>query len=188
MSALSAGRGFLALTTMTTSLNACTIALRYAHSRKQFETTDKTDEIPIIQYPLTQIRLIPQIATNIVQIPAGTELALIYGTDSSLFTDDKYLNEMHAISAAVKSRFSWSTLKAAQECRSILGGHGYSVFARIPSIVDDIDVNVTWEGDNTMLLQQTSKYLMKVIPSKIQTKVLDLRFIHDQKNIDFDAL
>lgn len=36
MSALSAGRGSLAFTTMTTSLNACTIALRYSHSRKQF--------------------------------------------------------------------------------------------------------------------------------------------------------
>lgn len=49
----------MALTTNTTSLNATTIALRYAHSRKQFETTDKLDEIPIIEYPLTRIRLIP---------------------------------------------------------------------------------------------------------------------------------
>ena len=57
MSALSGGRAYLCLATNV--LNASTIALRYAHSRKQFETTDKKDEIVIIDYPLTQIRIIP---------------------------------------------------------------------------------------------------------------------------------
>ena len=57
MSALSSGRATLAFT--VNIFNALTIALRYAHSRKQFETTDKKDEITIIDYPLTQMRLIP---------------------------------------------------------------------------------------------------------------------------------
>ena len=43
MSALSAGRAVVAFTTQTTSLNAATIALRYSHSRKQFDTADKKD-------------------------------------------------------------------------------------------------------------------------------------------------
>jgi hypothetical protein len=33
--------------------------LRYAFSRRQFENKEKTGEIPIIDYSLTQIRLIP---------------------------------------------------------------------------------------------------------------------------------
>lgn len=41
MSALSSGRAFLAFT--VNIFNALTIALRYSHSRKQFETTDKKD-------------------------------------------------------------------------------------------------------------------------------------------------
>lgn len=57
MSALSSGRAFLAFT--VNIFNALTIALRYSHSRKQFETTNKKDEIIIIDYPLTQMRLIP---------------------------------------------------------------------------------------------------------------------------------
>lgn len=36
MSALSTGRGFLAVTTNVTSLHSLVIALRYTHSRKQF--------------------------------------------------------------------------------------------------------------------------------------------------------
>lgn len=64
MSALSAGRGLLAMASNAQALNANTIALRYAFSRKQFETADKKDEISIIHYPLTQIRLIPQIVSK----------------------------------------------------------------------------------------------------------------------------
>lgn len=87
MSALSTGRGLIAMTTNALSLNALTIALRYAHSRKQFETYDKADEIAIIDYPLTQLRLIPEIATQLVQLPAGTKIATIYTTDKQLFKD-----------------------------------------------------------------------------------------------------
>jgi hypothetical protein len=46
---------------------------------------------------------------------------------------------MHAISAAVKVRSSWNTIVAAQECRTILGGHGYSYLSGIPSRVDNFD-------------------------------------------------
>lgn len=41
MSALSAGRAFIAFTINV--FNAVSIALRYSHSRKQFETNDKKD-------------------------------------------------------------------------------------------------------------------------------------------------
>lgn len=92
---------------------------------------------------------------------------------------------MHALSAAIKARYSWNTLKGSQECRTILGGHGYSAFSRIPSIVDDIDVNVTWEGDNHLLLQQTSKYLIKMIPKKAKSRILDLTFVHENPTLDF---
>ena len=35
-----------------------------------------------------------------------------------------------------------------------------------------------------MLLQQTSKYLMRVIPKKIATSILDLSFIHTPIQLD----
>lgn len=95
---------------------------------------------------------------------------------------------MHAISAAIKARYSWNSLKAAQECRTILGGHGYSAFSRIPSIINDLDVNVTWEGDNHMLLQQTSKYLLKVIPKNIKTKLIDLSFLQSSQVLDYNSI
>jgi len=89
-----------------------------------------------------------------------------------------YISELHAISASLKAYNSWNNASTADDCRSILGGHGYSVFSRISSLFHDLDVNITWEGDNNMLLQQTSKYLMKIIPKKIVTKILDISFVH----------
>jgi hypothetical protein len=39
-----------------------------------------------------------------------------------------------------------------------------------------------------MLLQQTSKYLMKTIPKKTKGKTLDLSFVHQQPEINLEAL
>ena len=46
-----------------------------------------------------------------------------------------------------------------------MGGHGYSYLSRMACLLDDADINTTWEGDNYMLLQQTSKYIMRAIPN-----------------------
>lgn len=111
------------------------------------------------------------------------ELSNIY-CDKELLLDEVYLTEMHAISAAVKAKYTWATLKSSEECRTLLGGHGYSSLSKIPSYIDDIEVNVTWEGDNNVLLQQTSKYLMKTIARKNKTKVLNLDFVHQKTELN----
>ena len=70
-----------------------------------------------------------------------------------------------------------------------MGGHGYSYLSRMACLLDDGDVNTTWEGDNHMLLQQTSKFLMRVIPNiKYQTSIIDLNFARKDENIDKDKL
>jgi len=72
MSTLSQGRGLQALSTNLASINALTIALRYACDRKQFDNPKKTDEILIIDYPLTKIRILPHLAKSIIQMFSGT--------------------------------------------------------------------------------------------------------------------
>jgi acyl-CoA oxidase len=69
-----------------------------------------------------------------------------------------------------------------------LGGHGYSAFNNYSSFFHDIDVNNTGEGDNNMMLQQTSKYLMKNIPKKTKTKIIDLSFVWNAVTIDEEKL
>ena len=73
---------------------------------------------------------------------------------------------MHAISAAAKARVSWFCLDTVGQCRHLLGGHGYSSYSRLGRIYLDMDINTTWEGDNTMLLQQTAKYVLREVQKR----------------------
>jgi hypothetical protein len=84
----------------------------------------------------------------------------------------------------VKARISWNTTAVSQESRSVLGGHGYSALGNYSSFFHDIDISNTWEGDNHMLLQQTSKYLMRVIGKQEKSKIIDLSFIWKPYPID----
>lgn len=63
-----------------------------------------------------------------------------------------------------------------------MGGHGYSVHSRLGRLYHDQDINLTWEGDNTMLLQQSTKYILKSSRKLGKGKTFDhntLYFIND---------
>ena len=49
-----------------------------------------------------------------------------------------------------------------------MGGHGYSSFSKLGNLYNDNDVNLTWEGDNHVLIQQTSKYVLEQAQKAIQ--------------------
>ena len=42
-----------------------------------------------------------------------------------------------------------------------MGGHGFSSFNRMSHLYHNNDACTTLEGDNNLLLQQTSKYILK---------------------------
>ena len=142
---------------------ALTIAVRYAAQRTQFGPPNQP-EVPILDYQITRYRLMPHL-TKLFAGYAGIELLrnMIETTRSSLKSNPESpeSNQLHALLSVVKPLCSWYAHKGIQECRELLAGHGYSSLSGLGWILADNDVNSTWEGENNVLMQQTSKFIFK---------------------------
>lgn len=140
-----------------------TIALRYATIRKQFGTNNENS---LIAYQLHRYRLIPKIG-QVIAIRCGVKaifnlyLKIRQKADADPECDE--LNELHSMLSSVKAVASWLSLQVVQECRESCGGLGISLYTAIARYKGYQDVHATWEGDNNVLIQQTAKYILKVL-------------------------
>lgn len=71
------------------------------------------------------------------------------------------MSEFHAIVSVTKTLITWTCRDAAQECREACGGHGFLRAARLGEIRSVADPTVTYEGDNNVLSQQSSNWLLR---------------------------
>lgn len=77
------------------------------------------------------------------------------------YFQSEMVGEMHALVSCAKPLLTWSAREATQECRDACGGHGFLKAARLGDIRSTIDPMVTYEGDNNVLVQQTSNWLLR---------------------------
>ncbi|XP_073466878.1 peroxisomal acyl-coenzyme A oxidase 3 [Aquarana catesbeiana] len=192
---LSSGRVSIIGMTVVNLKLAVSIAIRFSATRRQFGPTEK-EEIPVLEYQLQQWRLIPYLAAayaldyfsksffmNLIELQIGVLMKDRSPRQAELG------KEIHALSCAGKPLASWTAQQGAQECREACGGHGFLAMNRLGDIRNDNDPNCTYEGDNNVLLQQTSNYLLSIVHSihegniPCESPLGSIHFLNEFKNI-----
>lgn len=160
-----------------------TIATRYCAVRRQFQDRDapatETGENQVLNYTMVQVRLLPLLAATYALHFTGRGMIGLYNQNQQrmnktaapearrapgpeeLNAGTDLLADLHATSCALKALASTTAAEGLEVCRRACGGHGYSSFSGIGSWYADYLPTVTWEGDNYMLTQQVSRYLLK---------------------------
>uniref|UniRef100_A0A1L8DYV4 Acyl-coenzyme A oxidase n=1 Tax=Nyssomyia neivai TaxID=330878 RepID=A0A1L8DYV4_9DIPT len=164
--ALSGGRVGICGIASNYLTKAIVIAIRYSGSRKQFGPDNTNEELSVIEYQSQQYRLFPHLASayamNIfamwIFVRNAENMIRSYGGEN---VADSAM-EMHALSSAAKPVCAWLARDAIQECREACGGHGYLKVARLGDLRNDNDANCTYEGENNVLVQQASNWLLSV--------------------------
>nr|CDJ82242.1 Acyl-CoA oxidase dehydrogenase and Acyl-CoA oxidase domain containing protein [Haemonchus contortus] len=169
LGALSIGRiGIIGKGVIASGL-AATIAIRYSACRRQFGET-KGDELPVIEYPLQQHRLFPYLAGHfairlfhkkLMEHFTNYIIRMMQNEKSDELME--FSKEIHALSAAAKPVSTWFGVEALGEARRACGGHGFLHSSRLNELRDSFDPSQTFEGENYMILQQTSNILLQKI-------------------------
>ncbi|KAG0313566.1 hypothetical protein BGZ99_008739 [Dissophora globulifera] len=149
---------------------AATIATRYSAVRRQFVDKDTPKkmgsqivETPVLDYSMQQYRLFPIIAAAYACHFTSKEMMRLYFLNMKNMESGNFslLADVHASSSGLKSLTTTMAAASIEECRRACGGHGFSSFSGLPLMLQDYAPNVTWEGDNYMISQQTGRYLFK---------------------------
>ncbi|CCF59006.1 hypothetical protein KAFR_0F04110 [Kazachstania africana CBS 2517] len=175
-SALLSGRVNMVMDSFRFGSKFVTVATRYAVGRQQFKSENSPDETQLIDYPLHQYRVLPQLAIVYLIAPAAHNLMKtyystldeLYAATSSNNRDPKALKKVsHKLknlfisSASLKATNTWLVASLIDELRQSCGGHGYSQYNGFGKGYNDWVVQCTWEGDNNILSLTSAKSILK---------------------------
>eukprot|EP00744_Colponema_vietnamica_P001160 GILI01001952.1.p2 GENE.GILI01001952.1~~GILI01001952.1.p2 ORF type:complete len:666 (-),score=236.66 GILI01001952.1:73-2070(-) len=138
-----------------------TIATRYALSRRQFGPPNKP-EVPILDFLTHQRRLFPAIAATY-----ALQIGINYAKHRYLTKTERDEREVFLLGCGFKAACTWAKVQVLQDCRECCGGFGFGADAKIGLLRQDSDVDVTYEGDNTVLLQAVSKALLDELKGRL---------------------
>ncbi|KAJ3170468.1 hypothetical protein HDU87_008762 [Geranomyces variabilis] len=167
-------RSVIVSTAYRSLARAATVATRYSAVRRQFVTREASQDDPfapvtehvetaVIDYPIQQSRLLVQIARAYALHFTGLAMDDMYTSlVSNLANNDvSNLAETHATSAGLKSLTTDMTMAGMEDMKRACGGHGLSKVSGLVEACQDYSPQVTYEGENYLMNQQTVRYLVK---------------------------
>ena len=149
----------------TAAKAALAIAIRYSDTRRQFTrpaTEDRPEqEVKILDYLAQQRKLLPALARTYALHFAQEELVTrLHELSRDTERDEHAQRELESRAAGLKAISTWHATATIQTAREACGGSGYMAENRIPQLKADSDIFTTFEGDNTVLLQQLAKAML----------------------------
>ncbi|KAM3958994.1 acyl-coenzyme A oxidase 1-like [Aphomia sociella] len=152
---------------------AVTIAVRYSAVRRQSQLKENEPEVQILDYVTQQHKLFIGIATcHAIKITGSKLWDTFHDVDQQLVGGNlKRLPELHALACCLKAVCTSDITAYIENCRKACGGHGYMRSSNLPSLYGIVTAACTYEGENTVLLLQTARYLTKTL-QQIDTQAL----------------
>ena len=142
------------------SAMALKIAITYGNQRRQFAGAGDEEQV-ILDYGRHQRRLIPRLATTYAMNFAHDEFLVKFDAVFSGKADtDADREDLETLAASLKPLSTWAALDILQEAREACGGAGFIAENRLTGLRADLDIYVTFEGDNNVLLQLVAKRLL----------------------------
>ena len=139
---------------------ALAIAVRYGSERRQFPGPDGRETV-LLDYAQHQRRLLPRLAQTYAMQFADHKLLTIFDEVFSGRNDTEANREdLETLAAVLKPLSTWGALDTLQAAREACGGAGFIAKNRLTGLRADLDIFVTFEGDNHVLLQLVGKRLL----------------------------
>ncbi|KAF4532170.1 hypothetical protein B566_EDAN002232 [Ephemera danica] len=144
---------------------AVTIATRYSAVRRQSEMKPGEAEPQILDYQTQQYKLLPFLSFYYAFRFSAAWLWDMYNEVTSDIDrgDLEQLPELHATSCCLKAVCTADAAKAVETVRLACGGHGYMTCSNLPTTYGLVTAMCTYEGENTVMLLQTARALMKAL-------------------------
>ncbi|KAJ9577675.1 hypothetical protein L9F63_005755, partial [Diploptera punctata] len=153
---------------------ATTIAIRYSAVRRQSEMKPGEPEPQIMDYMTQQYKLFPNLATCFALRFNANWLWNMYNSVTAELEEGDLdrLPELHALSCCLKAVCTADAAHGVEILRLACGGHGYMTSSSLPSIYGLVTAASTYEGENTVMLLQTARYLVKAWQQAVGGMVL----------------
>lgn len=142
---------------------AATIAIRYSAVRRQSQINPEEPEAQILNYVTQQYKLFPNLAACFAFRMSADWIWEMYNNVTAELDQGELerLPELHGLACCLKAVASSDAATGIEQLRLACGGHGYMDASNLPTTYGLVTATCTYEGENTVLLLQTARYLVK---------------------------
>lgn len=161
---------------------ACTIATRYSAVRHQSQIKPSEPEVQILDFLTQQYKIFPYIASCFAFQYAAALIWDTYNSVSSELETGQFDNlpELHASACVLKAICTADCAQGVETLRLSCGGHGYMAASNLPATYGLVTAMCTYEGENTVLLLQTARFLIKILQNEQNKQILPtMKYLKD---------